>query len=82
MDYQTIEDWKNSDPFQPFRLVMTDGRAFEIKHPNMLWPGRYNALVGIPDDPSLPDVPARHANVAMLHIVRAEPLDTDATVGR
>lgn len=59
---------------------MTDGRAFEIAHPNMLWPSRVTALVGLPDNPNKPDVPARHVSVAMLHILRFEPTGLTATV--
>lgn len=82
MDYQTLREWIDAEPFTPFRLVMTDGREFAIHHPNMLWPARTNVLVGIPGNSAEPDIPDRHATVAMLHIVRVEPLDTDATIRR
>jgi hypothetical protein len=74
MDYQTLREWIDAKPFEPFRLVMTDGRAFEITHPNLIWPARNNVLVGMPDNPDEPEVPARHCTVAMIHIVRIEPL--------
>jgi hypothetical protein len=80
MDFQTLEDWKNANPFQPFRIVMTDGRMFEIKHPNLLWPGRSTVLVGIQDQGEQPGVFNHYVSVAMLHVVRIEPLTHSASV--
>jgi hypothetical protein len=78
--YQELREWVDANPFEPFRIVMTDGRAFEITHPNMLWPGRHSAMVGLPDDPAEPDVPGRHVSVSLLHIIRCEPTGPSATV--
>jgi len=58
MSYRELRGWIDAEPFVPFRVVMTDGRAFEITSPNMLWPGRDTAMVGLPDNPSEPDVPS------------------------
>jgi hypothetical protein len=80
MNYRELRGWIDAEPFVAFRIVMTDGRAFEIKSPNMLWPGRETALVGLPDNPSEPDVPAAHVSVSLLHIIRVEPLGPTATV--
>ena len=74
MDYQTLEDWKNAQPFEPFRVVMTDGKWFDIQHPNLLWPGRSTVLVGLQDPGEQPGVFNRYVSVAMLHVVRVEPL--------
>lgn len=81
MDYQTVREWIDAEPFEPFRLVRTDGRFFDIRHPNLIWPARANVLVGLPDDPSEPDVPARPCTVAMIHIVRIEPLPATEPAG-
>ena len=61
---------------------MTDGRTLEVKHPNLLWPARSTAMLGLPDNPAEPDVPARHVTLSMLHILRIEPLGMDLTVDR
>jgi hypothetical protein len=62
-------------PFIPFRLVTTDGTSYEIRHPEMLMPGRRAVVVGLTDKA---DVPAfdRTVMVSMLHVQRLEPLDT------
>lgn len=82
MDYQTLREWIDADPFTPFRIMMTDGRAIEVHHPSLLWPGRNTAMLGIPDNPAEPEVPSRRVTLSMLQILRVEPLGTDVTVGR
>lgn len=81
MDYRDLIQWVEAEPFAPFRLVLTDGRMFDIRDRHMLWPGRRSARIGIPDDPAEPDVPGRHITVAMLHIVRVEPLNPSVSAG-
>ncbi|MGA2035571.1 MAG: hypothetical protein ABSG68_25255 [Thermoguttaceae bacterium] len=34
-------------PFHPFRLYLSDGGTFEIRHPEMLMVSRHSAIVGI-----------------------------------
>lgn len=80
MNYCELRGWIDAELFVPFRIVMTDSRVFEINPPNMLWPGLDTALVGLPDKPAEPDVPARHVSVSMLYIIRVEPLGPTATV--
>lgn len=80
MNYRELRGWVDAEPFVPFRIVMTDGRAFEVRSPNLLWPGRDTALVGLPDNPAEPDVPGHHVSVTMLHIIRVEPTGPTATV--
>jgi hypothetical protein len=29
--------------FEPFRIVLTDGAAYEIRHPDLLWVGKRTA---------------------------------------
>jgi hypothetical protein len=74
MTYDEVMEWRNANPFEPFRLVTTDGAQFDIRYPNMIWPGTRSVLVGRPDDPTRPDVPGLHTTISMLHVVRIEPL--------
>jgi hypothetical protein len=60
-------------PFIPFRLVTTDGTAYEIRHPEMLMPGRRTATIGLPDDPNYPAYDLT-VTVSLLHVQRLEPL--------
>lgn len=60
-------------PFEPFRIVMTDGMGFDIRHPDLLWVGRKTAMVGLTGDPGQTYF-ERAVRVDLLHIVRVEPL--------
>jgi hypothetical protein len=68
-------------PFIPFVLVTTDGTRYEVRHPELLMPGRRTVIVGIPDDPTTPvyDLPVI---VSMLHVQRLEPLATQPAAGQ
>jgi hypothetical protein len=64
-------------PFEPFRLVMTDGVGFEIRHPELLMIGQRTAVVGVTGEPG--QVFYEHAvRVDLLHVIRVEPLATPA----
>jgi hypothetical protein len=70
-------EWLEAKPFMPFRLHLSDGRTFDIRGANQVWPGRQTAVLGFPsaDDPRLID---RHTTVSLLHIVSVEPLEQSA----
>ena len=61
-------------PFVPFRLCLTDGQSYEIRHPELVLPGRRTTTVGLPSDA---DVPLYEHTVVvdLIHIVRLEPID-------
>jgi hypothetical protein len=55
---------------------MTDGRTFDVRHPDFVLIGkRGGAVVFESDDPTSHDYD-RFANIAVLHVTRAEPLET------
>jgi len=58
-------------PFLPFIVVTTDGTRYEIRHSEMLMPGRRTVTIGLPDDPALP-VYDRQVIFSMLHLQRLE----------
>lgn len=43
---QELRDILRQQPFEPFRLVMSDGIGYEIRHPDLLWVGQQSAMVG------------------------------------
>jgi hypothetical protein len=61
-------------PFQPFRIYLTDGAAFDIRHPEMLMVGKRAAVIGMADDPADTHYD-RSIDVDLLHVIRAEPLE-------
>jgi hypothetical protein len=70
---QDLLDWIKAEPFAPFRLRLTNGQAYDIHAPSMIWPGRQSVLIGFPnpDDRFVYD---KHVTVGLLHIASIEPL--------
>jgi len=62
-------------PFEPFRLYLSDGATFDVRHPELAMVGRSTVLVGIPAADSPEPLFERFVNHALLHITRAEPID-------
>jgi hypothetical protein len=60
-------------PFEPFRIVLTDGTGYDIRHPDLLWVGQRSAHVGLTGDPSQ-TLYERTVRVDLLHVIRVEPL--------
>ena len=50
MTVQTFRELLTKRPFLPFRLVMSSGQAYEVRHPEMAFLTRTDIFVGI-DDP-------------------------------
>lgn len=65
-------------PFRPFRLYVSDGGTFDIRHPEMLMITRHSAVVGMLEtggngnsNDGYPKI-ERYADIDLLHITRVE----------
>lgn len=66
-------------PFEPFRIHLSDGASFDVRHPDMAIVLRSKVTVAVPG-PDGPDGPAeRTVNCALVHITRTEPLNGEAS---
>ncbi|HUQ68478.1 MAG TPA: hypothetical protein VM165_03080 [Planctomycetaceae bacterium] len=74
MTVQTFRDLLNRQPFQPFRLIMSSGHAYEVRHPEMAMLTRTDLLVGI--DAAEDGIPAEFKICSLLHVVSIEPLSS------
>jgi hypothetical protein len=72
MTVQTFRDLLLSRPFRPFRIVMSSGQSYEIRHPEMAWLTRTDLLVGVGE--SEEGVPAEFRICSLLHVTTVEPL--------
>jgi hypothetical protein len=72
MTVQTFRDLLAARPFKPFRLVMSSGQTYEVRHPEMGWLTRTSILVGI--DVADDGVPAEFKICSLLHVTAVEPL--------
>jgi len=70
---EDIRKLLNKRPFAPSRIHMTDGQAFEIRHPDNVLVLRTRVVVGVPADTST-GIPDRAEHCALLHVVRIEEL--------
>jgi hypothetical protein len=61
----------------PFRLVMSSGQAYDVRHPEMGWLTRTSIVVGIGDaDDRVPD---EFKVCPLLHVTAIEPLGISAS---
>ena len=72
MTVQTFRDLLHVRPFRPFRLIMSGGEAYEVRHPEMAMLTRSDLLVGTDVAPD--GVPAEFKICALLHVATVEPL--------
>jgi hypothetical protein len=77
MTPEELRDSLRQQPFEPFRLVMSDGEGYDIRHPDLLWVGQRTAYVGLTGQPGQTFF-ERAVKVDLLHIIRAVPLDATA----
>ena len=75
MTVQTFRDLLKKQPFQPFRLVMSSGTAYDVRHPEMAFLTRTDILVGIDVED---DIAAEFKICSLLHVTAVEPLNTPA----
>jgi hypothetical protein len=66
-------------PFQPFRLLLRDGRAFEVRYPEMNLLARSYVKIGIPDLEGPRPVCDHTEFVLLSQIAGAEPLPPTAS---
>ncbi len=73
MSPQGLKQELRENPFKPFRMIMTDGKTYDVLHPDFVWVGTHDAKVA-----TLGKVPdglwERYDTIAVLHINRIEPL--------
>ncbi|MBA3314870.1 MAG: hypothetical protein M3552_04945 [Planctomycetota bacterium] len=72
MTVQTFRELLTQRPFKPFRLVMSSGQTYEVRHPEMAWLTRTSILVGL--DETREGVPAEFKICSFLHVATVEPL--------
>jgi hypothetical protein len=73
MTVQTFRDLLSARPFRPFRLVMSSGLVYEVRHPEMAWLTRTSILVGV--DVADDGVPAEFKICSLLHVTAIEPVN-------
>jgi hypothetical protein len=78
MRAEEFKELLDSKPFVPLRIYMTDGKTYDILHPEFVWVLRSRIDIGIPDDPRK-GILERVEHCSLLHVVRVEPLALPTT---
>ncbi len=73
MTVQTFRDLLAQRPFKPFRLMMSGGQVYEVRHPEMAMLTRTDILVGV--DIADDGVPAEFKICSLLHVTAIEPFE-------
>ena len=73
MTQDDLQEYARRQPFEPFRVTLTTGATYDIRHPDLIMVGRRSAVIGITTDPT-GTAYDRTFKVDLLHIVGAEEL--------
>ncbi len=80
MRYQEVYDVLHRQPFQPFRIQLTNGQSQVITHPDFAWLMRTSVLVAHSSGED--EVPDRFHQYDLLHVVGIEPVNRAKRNGR
>jgi len=72
MTIQTFRDLLTQRPFRPFRIVMSSGQTYDVRHSEMAWVTRSDILVGVGETDE--NIPAEFKICSILHVTAVEPL--------
>lgn len=72
MTVQTFRDLLRQQPFHPFRLVMSSGVTYDVRHPEMAILTRTTILVAIDVEDG---IAAEFKICSLLHVTAIEPLN-------
>jgi hypothetical protein len=78
MRAEDIRDLLKRQPFIPFRIYLTDGKTYDITHPELVFLVKHYFEVAVGFDP-LSGIPEKVDRCSMLHIVRTEDLKREST---
>ena len=67
MNMETIREWLNRQPFEPFVLRMSNGESHEVRHPECLALGKNRLIVVDPNTD-------RAIHSALIHVNAVEAL--------
>jgi hypothetical protein len=73
MTREEIREYARKRPFQPFRVLLTTGDTYDIRHPDLIMVGQRSAVIGLTNDPA-GTFYNRTFIVDLLHIVGIQEL--------
>ena len=73
MTPESIQEHLRRQPFQPFRVFLSDGSAYAVHHPEMVFVMRREVIIGLPRRAG--QLPERAVYCDPLHITHIEPIN-------
>ena len=73
MTHEELHAAARRQPFLPFRLILTTGTTYDIRHPDLIMVGRRSAIIGPTKDANATAYD-RTIQVDLLHVVGIENL--------
>lgn len=71
-----FRDFLKAEPFRPFRVTLTDGRTYEVFHPELAMVGRSTVTIGlVPPGVSEP-IYDRLVTIALVHVMQLDHLES------
>jgi len=78
MTPEELRDSLRQKPFEPFRIVLTDGANYDVRHPDLLWVGQRSAYVGLTGQPGQ-KLFERAVKLDLSQVTQFIPLDSAAS---
>jgi hypothetical protein len=78
--FTDVQERLREKPFRPFRIIVSEGLSFDIRHPDLVFVGRRDLMIGFPG-PDNPTAYDRVTRVALVHVIALEDLPTPASPG-
>jgi len=75
MRRQDLIEVLTTQPFHPFRLYVSDGATYLVRHPDLVWVSPSSAFVGVPEGDRPGPAIERFNIVDLGHITRVEPIE-------
>jgi hypothetical protein len=76
MRSEDIRELLRSEPFRHFRLTLTDGRTYDVRHPEMAMVGRSTVAIGLTTNGKDETIYDRLVTVDLLHIMQTENVNS------
>ena len=62
MNADTIREWLNRRPFEPFELRLSNGEAYQVRHPEVVALGKNRIAIADPETDHFTHVALIHVN--------------------
>jgi len=73
VNHEELREAARQQPFMPFRVLLTTGDTYDIRHPDLIMVGRRSVIIGIAKNAKQPGYD-RTLKVDLFHVVGIDEL--------